>query len=123
MLFRSLDLDSASYLGHEELMLQVWIDLVSNAVKFSHEGGVIGITMAKAGKSLEVRITDHGDGIPAEAQEHVFERFFKADKSRGNEGNGLGLAIVKKIVELHGGTVSLESNVGAGTTVTVLLPS
>ena len=51
-----LDLDSASYLGHEELMLQVWINLVSNAVKFSHEGGVIGITMAKAGKSLEVRI-------------------------------------------------------------------
>ena len=118
-----LDLDSFDYLGHEELMLQVWINLVSNAVKFSHESGVIGIIMDKVREALVIRITDHGTGIPSEAQAHVFERFYKADKSRGNEGNGLGLAIVKKIVELHNGTVSLDSSAGNGTTFIVELPS
>ena len=116
-----LDLENAPYQGHEELLQQVWINLISNAVKFSHEGGVIRIGLHRIPGHLVFTIADHGVGIPDEAKPRIFERFFKADASRSAEGNGLGLAIVKKIVEMHDGRVAFESEPGRGTTFTVVL--
>ncbi|HEY5466568.1 MAG TPA: HAMP domain-containing sensor histidine kinase, partial [Clostridia bacterium] len=115
------DLDNIDFLGHEELMQQVWINLVSNAVKFSHDGGTIRISLKRAGGRVIFQIADQGIGIPDEAKSQIFDRFFKADKSRSEDGNGLGLAIVKKIVEVHRGKVSFESEAGKGTTFTVEL--
>ena len=108
----------------EELLSQVWINLMHNAIKFTPEGGTIHITLAVDGERINCTIADNGIGITQEDQIHIFERFYKADKSRDRSlgGNGLGLSLVKKIVELHGGNVTLESELGKCTAFTVALP-
>jgi two-component system phosphate regulon sensor histidine kinase PhoR len=100
------------------------INLVQNAVKFTPEGG--SVTMSAEGEHGEIilRVRDTGIGIAAAALPRIFERFYKADPSRaGRAGSGIGLAIVKHAVEAHGGSVSVESELGAGTTFTVTLPT
>lgn len=117
------ELDKVMISADEELLSQVWINLLHNAIKFTPEGGWIHITLAtKGGKTICV-IADNGMGISSEDQLHIFERFYKVDKSRDRSlgGNGLGLSLVKKIVELHGGIVSVESEQGKGTTLIVTL--
>jgi signal transduction histidine kinase len=100
----------------KELLSQVWINLLHNAIKFAPEGGAIHITLTANGGKTICAIADNGMGISSEEQARIFERFYKADKSRGRSsgGNGLGLPLVKKIVELHGGIVSVESEKGKG---------
>jgi signal transduction histidine kinase len=82
------------------------------------------VTLHSRGEQVEFRISDTGTGISEEDQARIFERFYKADASRTNSsgGSGLGLSIVKKIVEMHKGTIEVESEVGGGTTFTVSLP-
>ncbi|MDR3294952.1 MAG: HAMP domain-containing histidine kinase [Clostridiales Family XIII bacterium] len=111
--------------GNEDLLSQVWVNLLHNAVKFTPEGGAVGVTLTEEDGEIRCLITDNGIGIPKEDQPRIFERFYKADKSRDRAlgGNGLGLSLVKKIVELHGGRVSVESGEEAGTTFTVRLPA
>jgi len=106
------------------LLNQVWINLLHNSMKFTPHGGAVCINLFHHRDTIVCKITDTGIGIAEEAQAHVFERFYKADQSRqrSKEGSGLGLSIVKKIVEMHQGTIELESNVGAGTTFFVSLP-
>jgi signal transduction histidine kinase len=116
-----LALDETSYYGDEELMQQVWINLISNAVKFSNENGLISVSLRRANNKLTVQVADNGIGIPDEAKGRIFDKFFKADKARSEDGNGLGLAIVKKIVELHHGKISFESEVNKGSVFTVEL--
>jgi two-component system, OmpR family, phosphate regulon sensor histidine kinase PhoR len=108
----------------EDLLSQVWINLIHNAVKFTPEHGGVEIGLRLAGGEAEVTIADSGIGISEEARERVFERFYKEDKSRTRTagGSGLGLSIVKKIVELHKGTIRVESLPGAGATFIVKLP-
>ncbi len=110
--------------GDEALLSQVWIDLLGNAVKFTPGGGSITVTLVEEGGNAVCRVADTGIGIAEEDRMHVFERFFKADRARDRAlgGNGLGLAIVRAIVERHGGTVSVESQPGQGSTFTVTLP-
>lgn len=118
------ELQKVNYTGDEELLSQVWINLLHNSIKFTPEKGSITITLTIDEKKAVCRISDTGIGISPKDQAHIFERFYKADKSRDRSlgGSGLGLSLVKKIVELHGGTVSLESEPGKGSVFTVTLP-
>ncbi|OBZ16457.1 HAMP domain-containing sensor histidine kinase [Bacillus sp. FJAT-26390] len=104
---------------------QVWVNLIGNSIKFTPEGGKVRIEMAGNNHLVTVTVHDSGCGISEEQQARIFERFYKADRSRNrsNEGNGLGLAIVKKIVDLHGGTIEVSSIIGQGTAVTINLPA
>src|SRR5258706_7107400 len=125
---KTLDIDVAleevEILADEDLLSQVWSNLLHNSIKFTPEGGRVCVEVHRRGSHIECRITDTGTGIPEEAQAHVFERFYKADQSRerSHAGSGLGLAIAKKIVELHQGTIGIASQPGAGTTLIVSLP-
>jgi|GraSoi2013_115cm_1033766.scaffolds.fasta_scaffold10911_2 two-component system, OmpR family, phosphate regulon sensor histidine kinase PhoR len=125
---KTLDMDVAleevEILADEDLLSQVWSNLLHNSIKFTPEGGRVCVEVHRRGSHIECRFTDTGMGIPEEAQAHVFERFYKVDQSRerSNAGSGLGLAIAKKIVELHQGTIGVASQPGIGTTVIVSLP-
>lgn len=121
----SVDLEPVTITGDEDLLSQVWSNLIHNGIKFTPEGGKISIALCRHDDHLEFKITDNGIGIPDQDREHVFERFYKADKSRrrSTEGSGLGLAIAKKIVEMHRGSIELKSQSRVGTTFTVVLPA
>ncbi len=117
-------LDSVTVTADEDMMSQVWVNLIHNSIKFTPEGGGIQVDLHRNGNTVECKISDTGIGIDKDAQKHIFERFYKADKSRerAKKGSGLGLAIVKKIVETHGGKITVQSEPGAGTVFTVALP-
>lgn len=125
---KTLDMDvvleEIEILADEDLLGQVWSNLLHNSIKFTPEGGRVCVEVHRRGSHIECRFTDTGMGIPEEAQAHVFERFYKVDQSRerSNAGSGLGLAIAKKIVELQQGTIGVASQPGVGTTVIVSLP-
>jgi two-component system sensor histidine kinase VicK len=107
-----------------EKLQQVIINIVSNAMKYTPDGGKIDI-FAKGEKDFAViRVTDNGWGIPEEDLPRIFERFYRVEKSRTSDagGTGLGLAIAKEILDAHGGDISIESAVGKGTSVTVKIP-
>jgi signal transduction histidine kinase len=108
----------------EDLLSQVWMNLIHNSIKFTPQAGSIRVTLLPRGEQVEFRISDTGPGISEEHQTRIFERFYKVDPSRTNEGggSGLGLSIVKKIVEMHKGAVEVESQVGVGTTFIISLP-
>jgi len=117
-------LDRVTVTADEDMMSQMWINLIHNSIKFTPEYGCIRVDLHQRGNNVECKITDTGIGIDEESQKHVFERFYKADKSRERAkiGSGLGLAIVRKIVETHGGKITVQSAPGAGTVFTVSLP-
>ncbi len=98
------------------------LNLVHNALKFTPEGGTISVRALSSGSGVDLVVQDTGSGIPASELARIFERFYKADRSRGGQGTGLGLAIVKHTVEEHGGSVSVRSSLGLGSTFTVHLP-
>ena len=108
--------------GDEQRLEQVWTNIISNAIKYTNEGGLITITMKKNSKDTEVSIEDTGIGMSKEVVSHIFERFYREDKARNVEGNGLGLAIVKSIVDLHHGKIDILSQVDVGTNFIVRLP-
>lgn len=110
--------------GDEARLKQVVVNLLDNAVKYTQDQGRIEVRAWAHGQVGMLQVADDGIGIPPDALPHVFERFYRADKarSRASGGTGLGLSIVKAIVSAHGGLVSVESTVGAGTKVTVELP-
>ncbi len=106
-----------------ERMAQVFGNLLSNALRYTKAGGTISLRAASQAEQLVFQIQDTGTGIAPEALPHIFERFYRADSSRQQDGSsGLGLAIVKSIVEAHGGSVSVESVLNKGTTFNVVLP-
>ncbi|SDH12298.1 sensor histidine kinase [Desulfosporosinus hippei] len=117
-----IDLEKTTYLGDEHLLQQVWINLIQNAIKFSNQNGLLRVNLYGSEESIRVDIADNGRGIPEEDKERIFDRFYKADKSRSKDGNGLGLAIAKKIVDLSKGKLYFTSEIGKGTTFTVELP-
>ncbi|MNZ62782.1 Alkaline phosphatase synthesis sensor protein PhoR [compost metagenome] len=119
-----LELEPVEIQGVEELLVQVWSNLLHNSIKFTPNEGTISLTLRKIGQFAEVTVKDTGIGISQSDQLHIFERFYKADKSRNRNagGSGLGLSIVKKIVDIHLGTVSVSSRSGEGTGFTVKIP-
>jgi len=109
----------------EDMLRQVWINLLQNAVKYAANSGTIRVRLTTGGADgheLVCQIADTGIGIDESDLPHVFERFYRADKSRTGGGNGLGLPLARKIVELHGGTITGTSQLGVGSVFTVRLP-
>ncbi len=116
--------DLPELLLDKEKMKEVMVNLISNAIKYSPKGGEVRVRLRREEANLRIDVRDQGVGIPREHQPKIFEAFYRVDTSYTAEipGTGLGLVIVKAIVEHHGGSVSFESDVGKGTTFTVLLP-
>jgi heavy metal sensor kinase len=110
--------------GDPELLRRLVVNLLDNAIRYTEPGGKARAAVENTGPDLRITISDSGPGVPADAAPYLFDRFYRADKSRDRErgGSGLGLAIVKWIAESHGGTVTFASQPGAGTTFTVTLP-
>lgn len=100
-------------------------NLIDNAIRYSHEGSRVTVEVAPNDDEVTLRVTDTGIGIPSRDISRVFERFYRVDRARSREtgGTGLGLAIVRHVVENHGGTIEVESELGRGTTFSVRLPS
>lgn len=117
-----INLEKVSYEGDEELVQQIWINLIGNAIKFSYDNGSIHVSLKQKKQDLVVKIKDEGIGISEESKPRIFEKFYQGDASRSKSGNGLGLPIVKRIVEICNGTISFESKEGLGTCFTVTLP-
>ncbi|MDR1569979.1 MAG: HAMP domain-containing histidine kinase [Oscillospiraceae bacterium] len=126
--------------GSEELLMQVWINLIGNAVKFTPAGGRIALSIrrgyaapphpfrggvdfgsAPTEDEICVRISDNGVGMSEETMRHIFEKFYQGDKSHSTKGNGLGLPLVKRILEIVGGSLTIESEEGRGTQAIVSL--
>ena len=105
-------------------VVQVLVNLLGNAVKFTEPGGRVTVTAAPSGDEVRITVADTGRGIPAEKLREVFDRFAQVESgdARDKGGTGLGLAISRSIVEAHGGRISVDSEVGVGSTFTVLLP-
>ncbi|MFE6073835.1 sensor histidine kinase [Paenibacillus sp. NPDC057886] len=120
----NVELEEVEIFADEDLMIQLWINLIHNAIKFTPEGGKIDVFLTQSEDKVSVRITDSGPGITKQDQLRIFERFYKVDQSRTRSmgGSGLGLSIVHKIVEVHDGTISVFSEPGEGATFTVQLP-
>ncbi len=118
----NVNLEPQIFLGDEDLIFQVWINIIENAIKFSKDGGKIDIRVSQQDKKIIVEVKDYGVGMPEEEQEKVFERFYQVDKSHSKEGSGLGLAIVKSIIELSEGKIEIKSKEGKGTEIVVKLP-
>ena len=117
-----LELEPLRYNGSEDLLYHVWSNLLSNAVKFSPNGGVLSVRLEKREKSAVFTVTDRGPGMTADVQRHIFDKFYQGDHSRRQEGSGLGLPLAKRITQLCGGTISVQSQPGLGSTFTVTLP-
>jgi len=110
--------------GDENRVKQAIFNLVDNAIKYNRPGGAVKITIHTKDQSAVVEIADTGIGIGPEDLPHIFDRFYRVDKSRSRlqGGSGLGLAIVKKIIEEHDGTISVTSTAGKGSTFFITLP-
>ena len=116
-----VELERTDYLGNEPMMRHVWDNLISNAVKFSPEGGIIRIRLEKQQQSILFTVDDQGSGISEEARKHVFDKFYQADSSHKQEGNGLGLALVKRILSIENGDIQVEDLPDRGCRFTVKL--
>jgi signal transduction histidine kinase/AraC-like DNA-binding protein len=121
--FNTIEENLNVYIDKEKIV-RIVNNLLSNAFKFTPEGGRIDFTVGKMIKELELRISDSGIGIPKERIDNIFDRFYQVDgsHSRESEGSGLGLALTKELVELHKGKIKVESTEGEGSTFTILLP-
>ena len=97
------------------------MNLLSNAIKFTPRGGAIALTSHTEGNKVFVTVRDTGCGMDAQSQQKMFEKFYQGDPSHAVEGNGLGLALVREIAAVHGGTLTLESTLGEGTTARIVI--
>ena len=116
-----VELERLSYLGNEPMMRHVWDNLISNAVKFSPQGGTIKLRLTRKPEKLVFTIEDQGSGLSEETQKHIFDKFYQGDSSHKQEGNGLGLALVKRILTIEKGQITAENIPEGGCRFTVTL--
>ena len=114
--------DSAAVYADAGLAEIVWTNLLSNAFKFTPEGGTVTLTQWTEETCVRVTVTDNGCGMTPDTVKHIFDKFYQGDPSHSTQGNGLGLALVKRILELSDGSIAVESTLGKGSTFTVTLP-
>jgi signal transduction histidine kinase len=118
-----VDPEIGELVADERKVKQILLNLLSNAVKFTREGGRVGLTATAAENAITIAISDTGVGIAAADQATIFEEFRQVGTgSQKQEGTGLGLTLTKKFVELHGGRIGVQSQVGQGSTFTFTLP-
>lgn len=120
----SLNEETADIFADEDLINQVWINLLNNSIKFTPDGGRITVSVSGDNTQVLVAISDSGIGMTEETLTHIFERFYMADKARSRNagGSGLGLSIVNRIVQMHHGNIDVESKLGEGTTFKISIP-
>lgn len=120
----SIDAELPVITADRERIEQVFVNFLSNAIKYTPDGGKIDFSAEKSGENVVITVRDNGIGIPQKDLPRLFERFYRVDKARSREkgGTGLGLAIAKEIVEHYGGKIKLDSIYGRGTTVSVIFP-
>ena len=113
--------DGVTVESDPELLSLVWSNLFSNAVKFTEDGGTVGLKLYEDSAHAVVEVSDTGCGIRPEVGAHIFEKFYQGDTSHATQGNGLGLALVKRVVDIVGGEIGVSSEPGRGSTFTVKL--
>jgi len=118
----NIDLTKVNFYGNEELTMQIWLNVLGNALKFTEEKGTITISLTEKNNEVHTTISDTGIGMTKETISRIFEKFYQGDLTRSVDGNGLGLPLVKRIVDLSGGTISVDSEVGKGSTFLIRLP-
>ena len=117
-----LDLDEIKYTFNEEMLSHVWINLISNAIKFTPKGGKITFRLKSGENGKIFEIEDTGEGMSDAVKARIFEKFYQGDSSHATKGNGIGLNIVQRILILAGGAITVESEEGKGSKFTVVLP-
>ena len=117
----NVELKDMTWLGNTDLLSQVWLNLIGNAIKFTPENGQVSVTLRKENECAVVQVSDTGIGMSPDTLQHLYDKFFQADTSHHLEGNGLGMALVKRILELNNGDIRCESALGKGATFTVTL--
>ncbi|MDD9146935.1 MULTISPECIES: HAMP domain-containing sensor histidine kinase [unclassified Sporolactobacillus] len=117
-----IDLINMTYLGKEDLLMQVWINLLDNAIKFSKQDGTVNVSLIQDQGMIRVDISDNGIGMTEAVIHHIFDKFYQGNTTRSSSGNGLGLPLVKKIIELCDGRITVKSKYNEGTHFTVFLP-
>lgn len=117
-----LDLPPTLIIANEELLYQVWLNLLDNSIKYSQIGGLITVDIQQTSDALAVLIQDAGQGISAKNLPLIFDKFYQEDVSRQASGNGLGLALAKKITDIHGFHISITSTKNQGTKALVTMP-
>jgi len=118
----NISLQEKYFYGDEELIFQVWVNIIDNAIKFSKQKGKIDISIKEKDKWIEIKIKDYGIGMDEEEIKKIFTRFYQIDKSHSAKGSGLGLVIVKRIIELSKGEIEVDSKKDIGTTMIIKLP-
>jgi signal transduction histidine kinase len=118
----SIDLEEIQISANEEMMQQVFVNLLDNAIKFTPDGGSITLSLKTVEDQICFELTDTGIGMDEQTKSHLFLKFYQADTSHQQEGNGLGMTLVKQIIDLHGGTIQIDSQLRHGTKITVQLP-
>lgn len=116
-----IELEPVLYNGNQEMLSQVWVNILNNSIKFSPQNTTITVRTSVKDNKIRIDICDCGEGMDENTINHIFERFYQGDSAHASEGNGLGLPVVKRIVELCGGTIRVESQKGRGTVFSVFL--
>lgn len=120
----SLDvqLDEVLFTGNEGFTHEIWINLLDNAIKYSYSRGLLSVRLENTSRGIRFVLQDNGTGMDESTKTHLFDKFYRGNNSEGIGGNGLGLAIVKRIVDLCNGTIDVQSELGRGSTFTIILP-
>lgn len=117
-----LELQAINYLGCKELICEVWNNLLENAIKFSHKDGIINVKLVSNFDEVTISVRDYGIGMSDETKNRMFDRFYRGKEAHGIDGCGLGMSMVKSIVQKHGGSITIDSELGHGSNIIVSLP-